>query len=135
MLPPWVAGVHQRTRTPVRTTLVAGAIVAVLAGVTPIDIGIGLVNIGTLSAFAIVCAGVLVLRVTQPGARRPFRIPFGPFVAIAGLALSLYLMIGGLGGGTWLRFVVWFAVGLAVYALYGYRNSLLRAPPQTAELP
>jgi APA family basic amino acid/polyamine antiporter len=126
MLPPWVAGVHHRTQTPAGTTLVAGAVIAILAGITPIDIGIGLVNIGTLSAFSIVCAGVLVLRFTQPRAARPFKIPLGVPAAVAGLVLCLYLMIGGLGNGTWLRFIVWFSIGAAVYAFYGFRNSLLR---------
>ncbi|MDQ2857475.1 MAG: amino acid permease, partial [Candidatus Eremiobacteraeota bacterium] len=85
-----------------------------------------LVNIGTLSAFAIVCAGVLVLRYKQPTARRPFRAPLGPVAPILGFGMCVYLMIGGLSGGTWLRFVAWFAVGAVVYAAYGYRHSLLR---------
>jgi APA family basic amino acid/polyamine antiporter len=131
MLPPWVANVHEKTRTPVGTTIVVGILVAILAGVLPITQGINFVNIGTLSAFAIVCAGVLVLRFTQPNARRPFRAPLGPLVAIAGAGLCLYLMIGGLSGWTWLRFIGWLAVGLVIYIIYGYRHSLLR--PGNAE--
>ena len=126
MLPPFVASVNARTRTPLVTTLATGIIVSVLAGIVPLDILLSLVNIGTLSAFAIVCAGVLVLRYVRPDARRPFRVPFGPIVAVLGAALCLYLMIGGLSGGTWLRFVGWFLVGAIVYAAYGYRHSLLR---------
>jgi APA family basic amino acid/polyamine antiporter len=126
MLPPAVARINARTRTPILPTVITGSLVAILAGVVPIDIGINLVNIGTLSAFAIVCAGVFALRTTQPNAPRPFRAPFGRLVAVAGVAFCLYLMIGGLSGGTWLRFVVWFVVGMAVYAAYGFRHSMLR---------
>jgi APA family basic amino acid/polyamine antiporter len=126
MLPPFVSAIDPRTRTPLITTVATGAIVAILAGIVPLDILLSLVNIGTLSAFAIVCAGVLVLRFKAPTARRPFRAPFGPVVAVIGCAMCLYLMIGGLSGATWWRFVIWFLVGVAVYAAYGYRHSLLR---------
>ncbi len=126
MLPPWVAGVHPRTRTPVGTTLVTGAIVAVLAGLVPLDILLALVNIGTLSAFTIVCVGVLVLRRRRPDLERPYRTPFVWPVGVLGAGLCLYQMIGGLSGGTWLRFVIWLLVGLIVYAAYGYRKSRLR---------
>ncbi len=126
MLPAFVARIDPRTRTPLFSTLVTGVIVAILAGIVPLDVLLSLVNIGTLSAFAIVCAGVLVLRYSRPDAKRPFRAPLGPLVAVLGLGMCLYLMIGGLSGGTWLRFVLWFAVGVGVYAAYGYRHSLLR---------
>ncbi len=126
MLPPIVSRIDARTRTPLVTTLTTGVLVAILAGIVPLDILLSLVNIGTLSAFAIVCAGVLVLRYVDPGARRPFRAPLSPLVPILGLGMCLYLMFGGLSGGTWLRFVVWFLVGVGVYAAYGYRHSLLR---------
>jgi len=78
MLPAFVARVNARTRTPVVTTLVTGTIVAILAAGVPLDVLLALVNIGTLSAFAIVCVGVLALRFTRPDAARPFRVPFGP---------------------------------------------------------
>jgi APA family basic amino acid/polyamine antiporter len=130
MLPPIVSRIDPRTRTPLITTVTTGAIVAFLAGVVPLDVLLSLVNIGTLSAFGIVCAGVLALRYLRPNAPRPFRAPFGPVVAICGLAMCLYLMIGGLSGFTWLRFLVWFAVGAAIYAAYGYRHSLLRPNPR-----
>jgi len=129
MLPPIVSRIDRRTRTPLVTTVTTGVIVAVLAGIVPLDLLLSLVNIGTLSAFAIVCAGVLVLRYVRPDARRPFRAPFGPAVAVTGFAMCLYLMIGGLSGYTWLRFIVWFLVGAAIYAAYGYRHSLLRPAP------
>ncbi len=129
MLPPIVSRIDRRTRTPLVTTVTTGVIVAVLAGIVPLDLLLSLVNIGTLSAFAIVCAGVLVLRYVRPDARRPFRAPFGQAVAVTGFVMCLYLMIGGLSGYTWLRFIVWFLVGAAIYAAYGYRHSLLRPAP------
>jgi len=136
MLPPFVAAIDPRTRTPLLTTSLTGGIVAILAGLVPLDVLLSLVNIGTLSAFSIVCAGVLALRLAEPAARRPFRAPWGPVVAICGLLLCLYLMIGGLSGWTWVRFIVWFAVGVAIYTLYGYRHSLLKArPSETRDAP
>ena len=106
-------------------TLITGAIVAVFAAALPLTELLTLVNIGTLAAFAIVCAGVLVLRFVNPDARRPFRAPLLPLFAIAGAASCLYL-ITGLQVATWVRYGIWFAVGVVVYALYGFRNSRLR---------
>ena len=126
MLPAFVSSVNRKTRTPVLTTVTTGVLVAVLAGIVPLDVLISLVNIGTLSAFAIVCAGVFALRYLKPDAARPFRAPFGQVVAVLGFGMCLYLVIGGLSGSTWLRFIVWFLVGVVVYASYGYRHSLLR---------
>jgi len=130
MLPPGVARVHPRFRTPARMTLITGAVVAVLAALLPLSDLLDFVNIGTLSAFSIVCAGVLVLRVIRPDAARPFRAPFVWFFGLAGALLCPFL-IGGLDRMTWLRFGIWFAIGIAIYAAYGYRKSRLRtlAPP------
>ena len=125
MLPPIVARVDHRTCTPVITTLTTGVLVAILAGVLPIEALLELVNVGTLSAFTIVCIGVFVLRLRKPDAPRPFRAPLGLVTAPAGALLCLLVMTG-LGTATWIRFVVWFAAGMVVYALYGYRRSRLR---------
>jgi APA family basic amino acid/polyamine antiporter len=125
MLPPIVARVNRRTCTPVITTMTTGVLVAILAGVIPIDALLALVNIGTLSAFTIVCVGVLVLRFRQPDAVRPFRAPLIVVTAPLGAILCLLVMTG-LGVETWIRFVGWFAVGCVVYAAYGYRQSTLR---------
>jgi APA family basic amino acid/polyamine antiporter len=125
MLPPIVARVDARTNTPVLTTLVTGVLVAILAGILPIEALLALVNVGTLSAFTIVCVGVFVLRLRKPDAERPFRAPLGLITAPAGAILCIVVMCG-LGTTTWIRFIVWFLAGLAVYALYGYRHSRLR---------
>ncbi len=125
MLPPGVAHIHHVFRTPARMTFVTGAIVAVFAAVLPLTELLTLVNIGTLAAFAIVCAGVLVLRVVNPQAKRPFRAPLLPLFAIAGAVSCLYL-VTGLQVATWVRYAIWFVVGIFVYALYGFRKSRLR---------
>jgi APA family basic amino acid/polyamine antiporter len=125
MLPPGVARIHHVFRTPARMTLITGAFVAVFAAVFPLTQLLLLVNIGTLAAFAIVCAGVLVLRIVNPSAPRPFRAPFLPLFSIAGAGSCLYL-VSGLQVATWWRYGIWFLVGLAVYALYGFWNSRLR---------
>lgn len=138
MLPQGVARVHPRFRTPARMTLITGAIVAILAATLPLADLLDFVNIGTLSAFAIVCAGVLVLRFVAPDAQRPFRAPLAPIFTVLGAAGCLYL-ISFLSLPTWLRFLAWFCVGIVIYALYGYRKSRLRgvhlppfpAPPET----
>jgi APA family basic amino acid/polyamine antiporter len=126
MLPPGVARIHHVFRTPARMTFVTGAIVAVFAAVLPLTDLLTLVNIGTLAAFAIVCAGVVVLRFVNPNAHRPFKAPLVPLFSIGGAAACLYL-ITGLQVATWIRYGLWFAVGVLVYALYGLRNSRLRA--------
>ena len=125
MLPPAVSAVHPVFRTPARMTMITGVVVAVLAAVVPLEYLLALVNIGTLSAFTIVCVGVLVLRYTHPDAKRPYKAPMGPLVGALGAAMCLYMMIN-LGGPTWVRFIVWFLAGIVIYAAYGFRHSLLR---------
>jgi APA family basic amino acid/polyamine antiporter len=106
-------------------TVITGVIVSVFAAIFPLTDLLTLVNIGTLAAFAIVCAGVLVLRIVNPTAQRPFRAPLLPLFSIAGALVCLYL-ITGLQVATWVRYGIWFVVGILVYALYGFRNSRLR---------
>ncbi|MEW6572238.1 MAG: amino acid permease [Bacillota bacterium] len=124
LLPGFLSRVHAKFRTPYINTLIVGAGVAVLAGFIPIDIIAQLANIGTLTAFVIVAAGVLVLRKTNPEAPRPFKVPFSPYLPLLSLALSLYLIIS-LPPLTWVRFVVWMAVGVVLYFFHGYRRSVL----------
>ena len=125
LLPAWASKVHPTYRTPHITTLVTGLAVALGSLVLDENEIYDLTNIGTLSAFAIVCAGVLVLRRTDPDRERPFRVPALPLVAITGALACIYVMFG-LPTHAWERFGIWLVVGLALYFGYGYRNSKLR---------
>jgi basic amino acid/polyamine antiporter, APA family len=122
MLPSAVAAVHPRFKTPARMTIITGIIVSLLAFCVPLDALLELVNIGTFSAFIIVCAGVIWLRYRRPDLPRPFRSPLVPFFPLCGIALSIFLSSVGLGPFTWLRFVVWLLVGLVIYFCYGFRQ-------------
>ena len=126
LLPHWAARIHPRFRTPWATTLVTGLVVAVWSMVGDAAETYDHTNIGTLFAFVLVCLGVLVLRHTEPGRPRPFRVPFVWPVAIGGAGVCIFLMTG-LPGVTWIRFVVWLVIGLLLYFFYGVRKSALRA--------
>ena len=125
LLPRWASKVHHKSRVPHITTLVTGIAVAAGALVADENEIYDLTNIGTLSAFAIVCIGVLVLRYTQPERPRPFRVPFVWPVTVIGAGACIYIMFG-LPVTAWERFAVWMAIGIAIYFAYGFRNSTLR---------
>ena len=126
LLPPWAARVHPKYRTPLASTVFTGVIVAVGSLFADENEIYDLTNIGTLAAFAIVCIGVLVLRIKEPERPRPFRVPFVWFVTLGGAAACLYVM-RGLPLHAWERFGIWLLIGITLYFSYGYRRSKLRA--------
>jgi APA family basic amino acid/polyamine antiporter len=126
MVPPsFFADVHPRFRTPWKSTILIGAFVAILTGFLPIDALLDLTNIGTLFAFLIVCAAVLIMRRTNPDAARPFRAPLYPVVPILGMLTCLMLMFS-LPSANWYRLIIWMAIGLIIYFSYSYWHSELR---------
>ncbi len=118
------ADVHPRFRTPWKSTILIGVFVSVLAGFLPIDALLHLTNIGTLFAFVIVCAAVLIMRRINPQAERPFRCPFVPLVPILGIATCLLLMLS-LPAANWWRLFAWLGLGMLIYVGYGRRHSTL----------
>ncbi|MBM3295435.1 MAG: amino acid permease [Candidatus Aminicenantes bacterium] len=134
LLPPAMSRVHKRFRTPHVTTIVTGFIVAVASGLLPIRVVAELCSIGTLFAFIIVCAGVVVLRYARKDLYRPFKVPLFPFLPILGALLCAYLMVN-LPITAWERFLIWLALGLAIYAFYGRRKSRLREVPPSSPSP
>jgi APA family basic amino acid/polyamine antiporter len=125
LLPEGFAKVNARYGTPANLTIGLGLFIAVLAAVVPLNKIIELVNIGTLFAFVLVNLGVIILRRTRPDMPRPYKVPFSPWFPILGVLFAVYLM-KDLPMATWVRFILWLAAGLLIYALYGYRNSRLR---------
>jgi APA family basic amino acid/polyamine antiporter len=125
LLPKVFGVIHPKFRTPHISTLITGVCAATLGGCLPIGILGELVSIGTLIAFIVVCAGVLVLRYTRPDLKRPFRVKWIWFVSGMGV-LFCTAMAASLPSGTWLRLILWSVLGILIYLFYGYRNSRLR---------
>jgi APA family basic amino acid/polyamine antiporter len=125
LVPPSIFGaVHEKFRTPWKSTILTGIFVATLAGLLPLRILAELVNIGTLFAFVIVCTAVLIMRKTHPDAERPFKSPLFPFVPIAGIVTCMILMFS-LPEENWLRLFIWLLIGGFIYVFYGRKHSVM----------
>jgi basic amino acid/polyamine antiporter, APA family len=132
LLPAGVSKVHPRFGTPYLTTIITCVVVALVAGLTQIQVVGEMTSIGTLFAFVVVCAAVLVLRAKRPEARRPFRVPFGPVFPVLGILSCFYLMLS-LPVLTWVRFLVWLNIGMVIYWFYGRQHSPLRDERESAQ--
>ncbi|MGH7269368.1 MAG: amino acid permease [Polyangiaceae bacterium] len=130
LLPPLFARVHPSFKTPHVATILTGVLVGVVSAFANIDEMVDLTNIGTLFAFILVCAGIIVLRVREPGRHRPFRVPFGPVIVPSLGIASCLLLVAYLPPASWLRFVGWLAGGLVIYATYGRGHSRLSEAAQ-----
>lgn len=118
------AAIHPRYKTPWKSTILLGAIASIVAAVTPIEKATKMTSIGTLFAFAMICAAVLVLRKKQPNLNRPYKVKYLPLVASSGCGFNLLLMFS-LDQSTWLRLLVWSIAGIAVYFIYSVKHSNL----------
>lgn len=135
LLSPWFSTVNRKTQTPVRVIILCGFLIASVAGFVPLSELAELVNIGTLFAFVLVCLGVMILRITDPGMHRPFKAPANPVLPILGV-LSCGALMVFLPTTTWYRFIIWLGIGLIVYFVYSVRHSKLAKADeaQTSEI-
>jgi APA family basic amino acid/polyamine antiporter len=124
LLPTVFGKVNRKTGAPQNVTILAGIVAGLIAGIFPLNVLSEMVSIGTLMAFTIVCISVIVLRKTHPKLERPFKVPFVPVIPVLGALVFLVLMIS-LPWATWLRLIIWMAVGMVIYFAYGIRKSRL----------
>jgi len=125
LLPKIFSDIHPKFRTPWKSNILLCGFIALFAAFVPIRVVGEMTSIGTLLAFVMVCAGILILRKQQPDVHRPFKTPWVPLIPILGI-LTCFAMMTFLPGDTWLRLVIWLAIGLVIYYTYGKKNSVLR---------
>ncbi len=125
LLPPVFSKVHPKFQTPYISTIITGSVAMIIAGILPISILGELVSIGTLLAFIIVCISILVLRKSKPDIERPFKTPWVPMVPILGAAIC-FIQMASLPLDTWLRLIIWMAIGFAIYFTYSVKHSKIR---------
>ena len=128
LLPAFFSAIDPRTKTPLNATILCGLVTAPIAGVVPIGTLVELVNAGTLAEFSLVCLGVIVLRVTQPELKRPFKAPGGLILPVLGI-LSCGALLSFLPLATLMRFVVWLGLGVVVYFAYAARRNRAATEP------
>ena len=133
LLPPVFSRLHPKFNTPFQSSLLLGAFIALFAGFVPISVVGEMTSIGTLLAFVMVCLGVLIMRKTNPDAPRSFRTPWVPVVPILGIVVCL-VMMASLPWETWLRLIVWLALGMVIYFGYGKKHSKLRLAQEAGEV-
>ena len=131
LLPPGASKVHPKFKTPYITTIITGLVVSLCAALVPIQILGEMTSIGTLFAFMVVCAAVMMLRVQRPEAKRPFKVPGGVVIPVLGIVSCLYLMLS-LPVATWVRFLGWLNIGMLIYWFYGRVHSPLRDAAEAA---
>jgi APA family basic amino acid/polyamine antiporter len=132
LLPSGMSRCHPKHKTPHVATVVTGIFGAAVAGLFPLDALADLISIGILLAFAVVCAGVLILRYTRPNHPRPFRVPYAHVTCIAGTVLCLATSYF-LSDGTWIRLAIWTVLGFSIYGFYGYWHSRLHKAGRASE--
>jgi APA family basic amino acid/polyamine antiporter len=132
MLPKVFSRVHQKYRTPYVTTWSFGIFAALLGAFVPLDDLAVLVNMGTLAAFVLISIAVIVLHYKQPDLPRKFKTPLMPVVPILAIVFCVYLL-SQLPGLTWIRFLIWLAIGLFIYFVYGYHHSNLNKEDKTEQ--
>lgn len=125
LLPSYFSRIHNKRRVPHIATIVACVVTSLFAGLFPLHILSELVSIGTLFAFTVVCVSIVVLRKTQPDIKRPFKVPFSPYLPILGAGICILQMVS-LPFATWLRLIIWTIIGFIIYFTFGIRNSKLR---------
>ncbi|MNR03542.1 putative amino acid permease YhdG [compost metagenome] len=126
LLPKMFSDVHTKFKTPYKSNIILCVFIGLFAAFVPMNVVGEMTSIGTLLAFLMVCVGILILRKTNPEAKRPFKVPLVPLIPILGILTCIAMMVF-LPWETWLRLAVWLIIGLAIYFWYGKKNSKLRA--------